>query len=112
MNACETVFPQSVVNCCFFHLSQNIYREVQENHLQNVYDDVNNDFRTHVKMISALAFVLPQDIFRAFDLLCVQFGGVGTNEQIILDYFERTYVGAVVAGVRAPPIFYHSLWNV
>ena len=63
-------------------------------------------------MISALAFVLPQDIFRAFDLLCVQFGGVGTNEQIILDYFERTYVGAVVAGVRAPPIFDHSLWDV
>ena len=63
-------------------------------------------------MICALAFVPPRDIFRAFDLMCLQFGGVGTNEQIILDYFERTYVGAMRGGVGAPPMFQHSLWNI
>ena len=67
-------------------------------------------------MICALAFVPPQDIVRAFDLLCLHCGGVGANEQRpeqpILEYFESTYVGVVRGGVRGHPLFQHSLWNV
>ena len=80
MNAWQTVFPQSNVRCCFVHLCQNVFRKVQENHLQAFYDDLNNPFRTHVKMICSLAFVPPRDIDRTFDL-CLQFDGVRTNEQ-------------------------------
>ena len=41
---------------CFFHLSQNIYKRVQENYLSDLYQ---NDiaFRTNVRMICAIAFV-------------------------------------------------------
>ena len=54
-------------------------------------------------MIRALAFVPTRDIFRVFDLLCVQFGWVGTDEQMLVP---------MRGGVRAPPMFQHSLWNV
>ena len=33
INACENVFPQSYLRCCLFHLCQNVYKKVQENHL-------------------------------------------------------------------------------
>ena len=85
---------------------------MKENRLQALYEDLNNPFRIHVKMICPLAFVPPRDVGRAFDLSCLQFGGVGMNEQVILEYFERTYVGEVRGGVRVPPLFKHSLWNV
>ena len=76
MNACATVFPQSNVRCCFSHLCQNVFRKVKENRLQALYEDLNNPFRIHVKMICSLAFVPPLDVGRAFDLLCLQFDGV------------------------------------
>ena len=88
MNACETI---SLVkrSMLFFHLCQNVFRKVKENCLQALYEDL-DPFRIHVKMIFSLAFVPPRDVGSAFGLLCLQFGGVGMNEQVILEYFERT----------------------
>ena len=86
-------------------------RRVKENRLHALYGDL-NPFRINVNTICSLAFVPPRDVGRAFDLLCLQFGDVGMKEQVILKYFERTYVGEVRGGVRAPPLFKHSLWNV
>ena len=53
----------------------------------------------------------PHDVGCAFDLLCLQFGGVGTNEQVILKYFGRTYVGEVRGAVRGHP-YSNIHWNV
>ena len=38
--------------------------------------------------------------------------GANRNEQVILQYFERNYVGNLRAGVRMAPSFPHELWNV
>ena len=77
----------------------------------NLYEqDV--DFRTNIRLICALAFVPPQDIFRAFDMLCLHCGGAGANEQQILEYFESTSIGVMRGGVRGRPLFRHSSWNV
>ena len=37
VNALQNAFPQTNVKGCFFHLSQNIYRKVQSNGLQEQY---------------------------------------------------------------------------
>ena len=78
---------------------------------RNLYEqDV--DFRTNIRLICALAFVPPHDIFRAFDTLCLHCGGEGANDQQILEYFESTSIGVVRGGVRGRPLFRHSSWNV
>lgn len=108
INAVETVYPNTSKYGCFFHLSKNIYKKVQENGLAPLYlnDQV---FRTNIRMVCALAFVPVADIERCFDILCLQ---CGRNEVPILDYFETTYVGVLRRGVRRPPIYEHALWNV
>ena len=59
--ACSTVYPFSELSGCFFHLSQNIYKRVQENHVIDLYQN-KVVFRTNRRMICALAFVPLEDV--------------------------------------------------
>ena len=53
---------------CLFHLSKSMYCRVQELGLSHQY--LNKAvFRTNIKMISALSFVLIADTIQAFDTL-------------------------------------------
>lgn len=110
INASRAVFPLSELSGCFFHLSQNIYRKVQQNHLGDLYA---NDviFRENIRMVCALAFIPLDDVIPAFETLCLHCEADG-EEQVILQYFERNYIGELRAGVRMPPIFPHELWSV
>ena len=62
-------------------------------------------------MIGAIAFVPLLDVILAFNALCMDCGANG-NEQVILQYFERNYIGDLRAGVRIAPAFPHELWGV
>ena len=66
-------------------------------------------FRTNIRMISALSFVLIADTIQAFDALC---NHVGNQEQVILDYFENNYIGELRRGRRLPPRFPHAMWSM
>lgn len=56
INAVKEAFPQVNVNCCFFHLSQNIFRKICNFGLRQRYiQDV--DFAHKMRMIAAIAFV-------------------------------------------------------
>ena len=72
-----------------------------------MYENDEN-FRTNIRMIGAIAFVPLLSIEEAFDLLAEH---CGANEQPVLDYFESTYVGDIRRGVRRAPLFAHHLWN-
>ncbi|XP_059154938.1 uncharacterized protein LOC131940304 [Physella acuta] len=52
----ERVFPKCEVKGCFFHLSQNIYRKIQDSGLQQLYQ-VDSEFALKLRMLPALAFV-------------------------------------------------------
>ena len=54
INACRTVYPLSLLSGCFFHLSQNIYRKVEENHLSDLYSN-DNIFRENIRMVHLLS---------------------------------------------------------
>ena len=66
-------------------------------------------FRTNIRMISALSFVPIADTINAFDVLS---NHCGNQEQVILDYFETTYIGELRRGRRLPPRFPHAMWNM
>ena len=60
-------------------------------------------------MITALSFVLLQDIILASDELgnhCV------VDEQPVLDYFETNCTGELQRGRRLLRLFPHELWNM
>ena len=64
-----------------------------------------------IRMIDASAFVPLRDVILAFNALFMHCGANG-NEQVILQYSERNYIGDLRAGVRIAPAFPHELWSV
>ena len=108
IGAAEIVYPNSNKRRCFFHLSQNVYRHVQQNGLSQIHLR-DEDFRTNIRKVSALAFVPREDIVARFEDLPQH---CSPQEIPILDYFETNYVGELRRGLRRPPLFAHSLRNV
>ena len=104
----DRVYPLVPQKGCLFHLSKNIYKHVQNEGLTQLYlnDAV---FRTNIRMISAISFAPIADTIKALDELC---NHVGNQEQVILDYFESTYIGEMRRGRRLPPRFSHAMWNM
>ena len=71
INGAQNVFENAEVSCCFSHLSSNIWKQIQNNGLQERYvEDV--EFALHMGMVAVLAFVPPQDVITSFDSLCDQ----------------------------------------
>jgi len=107
-NALEAVFPGVVVKGCFFHFTQNIWRRIQRNGLQDRYQqDVG--FVTDVRMIAALPFVPGNDIDRVFNLLS---NNVDPALDVILDYVEENYIGAIRRGRYRRPRYPYTMWGV
>lgn len=112
INACEEVFPNSPVSCCFFHLGQSVYRQIQSIGLQEAYN--NPDDRTlkiYTHMLLALAFVPLADVVRIFSLL-----EDDAPEDLlpIFEYFEKNYVLGVPARGRRKgilPRYPPAIWN-
>ncbi len=67
-NALETVFPGVDVSGCYFHFTRNIWKKIQQNGLQERYQQ-EPGFVTEVRMIAALAFVPGNDVDQVFVLL-------------------------------------------
>ena len=112
IRACEEVYPGVPVSCCFFHLGQSLYRRVQAEGLQGLYNDPDDHtVRRFVHMMLALAFVPQDEVANAFELLAAE---APEDLQPVLDYFENTYVsGRPARGRRraVPPRYIPQLWN-
>lgn len=63
----EKYFPDTEQHGCFFHFSQAIWRKIQNVGLQNPY---NTDaiVASHLRFLTALAFVPPKDVHTIFEL--------------------------------------------
>ena len=90
MNVEERRLPNSNVTGCFFHLSSNIRKRIQSTGLQDRY---NNDdgFALNLRMISAIAFVPPDDVIESFDILTDELRRqFGDALEDLVQYFEDT----------------------
>ena len=73
INALENNFI-SVINGCFFHLSQKLYRKVQAEGLSRNYQEI-PEFALKIKMLPILAFIPEMDVINCFNLLMQDFPG-------------------------------------
>ena len=87
MNALDQVYPVVSQKGCLFHLFKHVYKRVQDEVLSQLYMS-DEEFRTNIRMISALSFVPIAGTIQAFDTLGNQ---AGNQEQAVLDYFESNY---------------------
>lgn len=114
INAFKYVFPNIKQNGCHFHFAQSIWRHIQQIQGLSTKYKLDPNFALHIRMISALAFVPPNNVILAFEeLLDSPF--FCENEEFLnplTNYFEDTWIGRRGRkNVRKSPCFDKMLWN-
>ena len=108
MGVLDQVYPVVPQKSCLFHLSKNVYKRVQDEGMPQLCM-TDEEFRTNIRMISALSSVPIAVTIRVFDALS---NHVGNQEQVILDYFESNYIVELRRATRLAPRFPHAMWNM
>lgn len=112
INAARHLIGVESVRCCFFHLGQSIYRQVQSRGLQIAYSNPDDrTIRDYVHMIIALAFVPVESVEQCF--LQIQ-NEIPADLLPVSQYFDETYVRGIPARGRRrrlPPRYSPTLWN-
>ena len=66
-SAIRDTFPNTLLLLCFYHLSQALYRKIEELGFQTAYIDRDNTcLQDYTHMTAALAFVPVGDVARCF----------------------------------------------
>lgn len=91
MNSFSASYPDATVTGCYFHLCQSILRKVNEIGLKAEYE-TNNEVRCYVRCLSALAFIPPDDVKEAFEILMDTMPMDIDHLEELTSFFELTYV--------------------
>ena len=81
---------------------------MQDEDMSQLYEN-DEEFRTKIRLITALSFAPIADTIQAFDALS---NHTSNQEQVILDYFKSNYIGELRRGRRLAPRFPHAMWNM
>jgi hypothetical protein len=110
INAFQLRFPRATIHGCFFHLSQSLWRKIQEVGLQRRYGE-DASFALNARCLAAIAFLPTGDVVLGFETLT---SGADFPDELdpVVDYFEATYIGNIGrGGRRRRPLFAHGLWS-
>ena len=97
------------IQFCFFHLGQEVWRNVRKLGFTRKYMD-DEEFRLNVKKMIHLAFVPVDDVIFASEALRKE--DPSEDFQSLSDYFEDTYIGACRENRRVKPKFDIADWKV
>lgn len=89
IRASESAFPNAKHKCCFFHLSQNIWKHIQMEGLSKKYIS-NSEFAHQMRHLAALAYLDPMEIPSAFEMIREQIIPQETSK--VTDWFSEYYV--------------------
>jgi len=114
LNAITKAYPDATVTGCYFHLCQSVIRKVNEIRMKMDYEN-NEEIRSYVRCLLALAFVLPDDVEEAFELLSESQRTTVQQLDELTSFFEHIYVWGLRRRGRAatygPSMFPVATWN-
>ena len=109
INSIVKYFPSCIVCLCYFHLTQNLWKNVQLKGLVNTYLQ-ESSIRKTFKYIKCLAFVPVKYVPGAFVLISKS---ASVKFKPILEYFEEWYIGTVVKNTTTrKPCYLIPMWNL
>jgi hypothetical protein len=115
INASRHVFPNVENKGCFFHLGQSGWRKIQSCRLATRYG-YDEQFSLMLRHLFALAFLPPQEIPDAFDILKLE---MPPEANEVVQWFEDNYVHGKIRWhlrnetvIRSAPLFPPQLWSV
>jgi len=91
MNTFSAAYTTATLRGCYFHLCQIVMGKVSGIGLKAEYEN-NEDTRTFIRCLPALAFVPPQNVPEAFDLLADSMPQCIDRIDEAVTYFEHTYI--------------------
>lgn len=104
-------FPEVEISGCFFHLTQNIWKNTQAHGLQQRYQEC-HQFALWIRMIPSLAFLPPSDVVNVFEQL-IENPDFPQDALPLANYFEDTYIGRLRGRLgRQRPLFSIDMWNM
>lgn len=102
-------WPDTMLKCCFFHLTQNIWRKVQDEGMQ-AEDNLRGDLAICIRLLPAFAFAPPSHVLAHFTEVAVQFPMPQASGLLL--YFEDTYIGRLLpGGTYLESLFPITLWH-
>ncbi len=115
INASRHVFPNVENKGCFFHLGQSGWRKIQSYGLATRYGN-DEQFSLMLRHLFALAFLPPQEIPEAFDILKLE---MPSEANEVVQWFEDNYIYGRIRRhlrngtvIRSAPLFPPQLWSV
>ena len=108
INSFEQFWPDTFVKCCFFHLTQNVWRKVQSEGLQSEYNQ-NEELAIRIRLLPGLAFAAPHEVpiylamlYNNFPCSCNRSG-----------FIFRTPISgrALPGGSYQEALFPNEMWN-
>ena len=78
------IFFITVISVCFFHLAQNVFRQIHSNGLTAQYLE-DEEFSIQMKMLPSLTFVPEHDVIDSFTMVIDDFP---ESAKGIAEYFE------------------------
>ena len=109
INSFEHVWPVTFVKCCFFHLTQNVWRKVQSEGLQSDYNQ-DAELAILIRLLPALAFAAPHEVPHLFGDVVQQLPMPQATGLVL--YFENTYIGRTLpGGTYQRALFPIEMWN-
>ncbi|XP_054734051.1 uncharacterized protein LOC129241637 [Anastrepha obliqua] len=71
INACADIYPGTDYSGCFYHFCQSLYRKIQAEGLQELYNNpINGEIKVWSHTLMALAFVPEEDVALTFCGIC------------------------------------------
>jgi hypothetical protein len=104
LEALKSTFPSSKIRGCWFHFSQNLFRNAQALGLQPKYQS-DRKFKNKIKLLSALAFVPVHDVQKRFREVVAK---MPVDLIPLCHYFEKNYVGSIARNA----LFDCSFWTL
>ena len=108
IRAIRMTFINTRVNGCTFHFSQCIYRKIQAEGLQSVYQN-DSVLNLKMRMIAALAYLTVNKLEDGFEALA---GILPEEMNDLITYFEENFIRIKRRNSIKPPIFNPQIWNM